>query len=91
MEAVISVYGAGGLNGEGGLSDAFGGAATYKNDETGMYFFGIWGARNAARFKADLETKLNIEVVQKAPPARLSRWGKSKARPKPTGLAGTRS
>ncbi len=91
MEAVISVYGPGGLTGEGGLSDAFGGAAIYTNDETGMCFFGIWGARNAAKFKADLGTKLNIEVVTETPPARLSRWGKSKTRPKPTGLAGTHS
>ncbi|OCJ09062.1 hypothetical protein A6U87_09390 [Rhizobium sp. AC44/96] len=75
MEAVISVYGPGGP-GEGGLSDAFGGAAIYKNDETGMCFFGIWGARNAAKFRADLETKLNIEVVKEAPPARLSRWAR---------------
>lgn len=91
MEAVISVYGSGGLIGEGGLSDAFGGAAIYKNGKTGMCFFGIWGARNAAKFKADLETKLNIEVVKETPPARLSHWGKSKSRPKSTGLAGTRS
>ncbi len=91
MEAVVSVYGPGGLTGEGGLSDAFGGAAIYKNDETGMCFFGIWGARNAAKFRADLATKLKIEMVKEAPPARLSRWGKSKSRLKPTGLAGTRS
>jgi hypothetical protein len=91
MEAVTSVYGSGGLIGEGGLSDAFGGAAIYKNDETGMCFFGIWGARNTAKFKRDLETKHIVEVVNETPPARLSRWGKSKSRPKPTGLARTRS
>ena len=86
--AVISVYGSGGLNGEGGLSDTFGGAAVYKNDESGKCFFGVWGARNAAKFRADLETKLDIEVVKEMPPARLSHWGKTEVRPKPTGLAG---
>ncbi|WP_220323806.1 hypothetical protein [Rhizobium wenxiniae] len=91
MEAVILVYGSGGLAGEGGLSDAFGGAAVYKNDETGTCFFGVWGARNAAKFKSDLESKLNIEVIKETPPARLNNWGKTKARPKPTGLAGKRS
>lgn len=85
---VTTVYGGGGVGGEASLSAAFGGAVVFKNDETGACFVGVWGARNASRFRADLRTKTQIEVLNKMPDARLSRWGASKARPKRTGLGG---
>ena len=88
LALVAAVYGGGGVVGEGGLSAAFGGAAVFKNDATGACFVGVWGARNASRFRADLRTKTQIEVFNEMPDARLSLWGASKARPKRTGLCG---
>ena len=43
LDFVVSVYGGGGLNGEGGLAGAFGGAAFFRNDETGSSYFGVLG------------------------------------------------
>lgn len=71
MDQVVSVYGGGGVWGEGGLSSAFGGAAVFKNDASGERFAGVWGARNAARFRRELQTHIPINIRKEAPGARL--------------------
>jgi hypothetical protein len=82
LEAVMSVYGSGGIVGEGGLSSAFGGAAVFRNETTGECFIGVWGARNASRFRRELRDHMDISVVKEAPDARLVFWGAGKERPK---------
>jgi hypothetical protein len=82
LEAVMSVYGNGGVVGEGGLSSAFGGAAVFKNEATRECFIGVWGARNASRFRRELQDQMEIRVVKEAPDARLVFWGAEKERPK---------
>jgi hypothetical protein len=82
LEAVMSVYGNGGVVGEGGLSSAFGGAAVFKNEATRECFIGVWGARNASRFRRELRDQMDIRVVKEAPDARLVFWGAEKERPK---------
>ena len=74
MEQVISVYGDGGVWGEGGLSSAFGGVAVFRNDASGERFAGVWGARNAARFRRELRAQLPIDIRNEAPDARLVFW-----------------
>ena len=71
LEEVVSVYGGGGVEGEGGLSTAFGRAAVFKNEESGDYFIGVWGARNAARFRSTLRSHMPITILKEAPNARL--------------------
>jgi hypothetical protein len=41
VDLVVSVFGGGGLKGEGGLEDAFGGAVYFRNDETDVSYLGI--------------------------------------------------
>ncbi|MFF2324356.1 hypothetical protein ACFVTJ_25300 [Agrobacterium sp. NPDC058088] len=82
LEAVMSVYGNGGVVGEGGLSSAFGGAAVFRNEATRECFIGVWGARNASRFRRELRDQMDIRVVKEAPDARLVFWGAEKERPK---------
>jgi hypothetical protein len=82
LEAVMSVYGNGGVVGEGGLSSAFGGAAVFKNEATRECFIGVWGARNASRFRRELRDQIEIRVVKEVPDARLVFWGAEKERPK---------
>jgi hypothetical protein len=81
LEAVVSVYGKGGVVGEGGVSSAFGGAAVFKNETTGECFVGVWGARNASRFRRELRDHMQILVIKEAPPARLVFWGAEEERP----------
>jgi hypothetical protein len=81
LEAVIFVYGGGGVVGEGGLHSAFGGAAVFKNDTTGGCFVGVWGARNASRFRRELRAHMDIRVIKEAPDARLVFWGAANKRP----------
>jgi hypothetical protein len=62
----------GGLKGEGGLASAFGGAAFFRNDETGEGYLGVWGARNASRFRRTLrEAGVDLDIIRKPPRARL--------------------
>ncbi|WLS04913.1 hypothetical protein [Shinella oryzae] len=83
LDCVVAVYGNGGVIGEGGLSSAFGGAAVFKNDASGDCFVGVWGARNASRFRKELRAHMQIAVHKEAPDARLSFWEAEKERPKP--------
>lgn len=52
----------------------------------GKSYVGVWGARNASRFRRLLrERGADVEIKQSAPPARLTRWvdhgaGRAKAR-----------
>ena len=84
VEAVKSVYGGGGLFGEGGVTAIFGGAAFYRDDprdETGPSYVGVWGARKASRFRAELRRAgLSLTTVHTPPPARLMFWGASSSR-----------
>jgi len=72
QELVVSVYGDGGLVGEGNLAAVFGGCAYFRNDETGLSYLGIWGARRAAKFRTCLgKSGASIELIPEPPPARL--------------------
>src|SRR5262245_2077594 len=72
LDLVVSVYGGGGVLESGGLSAAFGGAAFFRNDETGTRYLGVWGARNASRFRSGLRRSgAALEIVRDPPPARL--------------------
>ena len=82
LDCVVAVYGSGGAIGEGGLSSAFGGVAVFKNDASGDCFVGVWGARNASRFRSELRAHMQITIHKEAPDARLSFWGAEKERPK---------
>lgn len=82
LECVVAVYGNGGVIGEGGLSSSFGGAAAFKNDVSGEYFIGVWGSRNASRFRSKLRAHMQIAVMKEAPDARLAFRGTKKQRPK---------
>jgi len=75
LNIVVDVYGGGGLKGERGLVEAFGGAATFRNDDSGDLYLGVWGARNASRFRRRLgQAVKDIMVVTGHPPARLVTW-----------------
>lgn len=82
LDRVVAVYGNGGVVGEGGLSSSFGGAAVFKNDASGECFIGVWGARNASRFRGELRAHMQIAVIKEAPKARLAFWGAEKEPPK---------
>ena len=75
LDRVVAVYGSGGVVGEGGLSSSFGGAAIFKNEVSGACFIGVWGARNASRFRSELRAHMQIDVIKEAPDARLAFWG----------------
>ncbi|WP_370677156.1 hypothetical protein [Pleomorphomonas sp. PLEO] len=71
LDRVVAVYGGGGIWGEGGLSSAFGGVAVFKNDTSGERFVGVWGSRNAARFRRELQAHMPTAIHKEAPDARL--------------------
>ena len=71
LELVVSVYGGGGLHDSGSLSNAFGGAIFFRNEATRDRYLGVWGTRNASRFRSTLRSRATIEVVGGPPPARL--------------------
>jgi hypothetical protein len=83
LDLVVSVYGGGGLHGAEGLERTFGGAAFFRNEQTGDSYLGVWGARNASRFRAAIRaTGANLEVVNRSPTARLVWWSTMGSRPK---------
>ena len=82
LDLVVSVYGGGGLIGESGLSTAFGGAALFRNDETGECYLGVWGERNASRFRSALQAATDLTIAHEAPRARLVWFQHGNARPK---------
>jgi hypothetical protein len=83
MAVVVNVYCGGGLKGEGAPVEVFGRAATFRNDETGDLYFGVWGARNASRFRRTLREAVGgIMVVKRQPPGRLVWWHTKRRPPK---------
>ena len=85
-DVVASVYGGGGMWDSGGLNAAFGGGCVFRNDDTGAYFLGVWGARNASRFRGALRRGgVDLDIVRGPPPARLIVWSAGGIRPKPCG------
>lgn len=81
LDVVISVYGGGGLFGEGGVSAVFGGCAFFRDDKTGPAYVGIWGSRKASRFRETLRRAgLCLSIVHTPPPARLMFSGTSGGR-----------
>jgi hypothetical protein len=72
LEAVVRVYGGGGIKDTGGLSAAFGGAAVFRDDATGKYHLGVWGARKTAKFRNALKrSSVEVEIIKSPPPGRL--------------------
>jgi hypothetical protein len=81
-DAVVSAYGGGGLLDSDGLNRVFGGGCVFRNDETGACFFGVWGARNASRFRSALRRSgMVLNIVREPPPARLIVWGTAGSKP----------
>jgi hypothetical protein len=72
---VALVFGGGGLFGSDGLAEAFGGSAVFRDDATGDYHLGVWGARKAARFRAVLRRSgIELNIARSPPPGRLIVW-----------------
>lgn len=82
LDCVVSVYGGEGISGEEGLSAAFGGYVVYKNDTSGARLIGVWGARNASRFRSDLRAHVQITLLKEAPEARCILKSTHSGRPK---------
>jgi hypothetical protein len=80
LDLVVSVYGGGGIKGEGGLVAAFGGAAFFR-DEDGSSYLAVWGARNASRFRSALRIHVTLNVVRASPSARLVFYKTRNTRP----------
>ena len=77
----MAVYGGGGHQDRDGVQRAFEGSAFYRNDETGECFIGVWGARNAARFRTALRLSVAIAIISQPPSARLIVWSTAGYRP----------
>ncbi len=72
-DAVVAVYCGGGVLEGDGLNKAFGGSCAFRNDDTGAWFIGVWGERNASRFRNGLRAGgLVLEILRERPPARLA-------------------
>lgn len=82
---VVSVYGGGDLHESGGLSSVLGGVVIFRSEATDDIYLGVWGARNASRFRSDLRRHCaELKIVRTPPPARLSIYSTAKKRPKRT-------
>jgi hypothetical protein len=56
------------------IDDLFHGYVLYAADD-GTEFIGVWGARNASRFRRLLRDRgCSLDLVLSSPPARLKRW-----------------
>jgi len=81
-DLVVSVFGGGGLYESNGLSASFGGAAFFRQEETGAYYLGVWGKRNASRFRSALRRGgAVLDIVREPPPGRFLGFGKKNERP----------
>ncbi|MCJ8053041.1 hypothetical protein GB928_014360 [Shinella curvata] len=78
IDRVAAVYGG---EGGGGLSDAFGGVAIFLNDATGERFAGVWGARNASRFRRKMRESIPVVLRRETPAVRLALWSAYGKRP----------
>ncbi len=84
LDAVISVFGSGGVKGAAGLEAVFGGSAYFQNDETGAAYLGVWGARKGGHFRSRLRQAGMCVMVVKEPPPACLKWfntGKRGERP----------
>ncbi|WLR96341.1 hypothetical protein [Shinella sumterensis] len=81
QQQVVAVYGGGGTFEADGLSQAFGGAAIFRNDATGAIFAGVWGARNASRFRREIREHMDVVLRREVPDARLVLWSAEGERP----------
>jgi len=81
--AVVAVYGGGGIYDSDGLNDAFGGSVVYRDPDTSSFFLGVWGARNASRFRNVFRQRgMTVEILREPPPAAIAVYGtKRGARP----------
>ena len=71
-ESVVSVFGGGDLFDSGGLSAEFAGSAVFRDDASGQFFLGVWGARKASRFRNRLRAHgITCQVRHERPPGRL--------------------
>lgn len=75
VDLATAAFGSGGRHNEEGVRRAFGGNAFFRNSETGERFIGVWGARNASRYRTALRRHARIAIVREPPPARLAWWG----------------
>jgi len=74
-DAVIAVYGGGGIYGSDGLSAAFGGSVVFCDPDTRDTYLGVWGARNASRFRSAFRRRgITLEVIPEPPPSVLAVW-----------------
>jgi hypothetical protein len=77
LEAVVAIYGGGGLNQTEGLSAAFGGCAVYRQRQLGKehYHLAVWGKRKASKFCQSFRNAgIKVEVIKSPPPGRLILW-----------------
>lgn len=81
--AVEATYGdRGGAFRAGALDVVFGGAVIFRGGEDGTIYAGVWGARNASRFRADLGKHFALTIADGQPPARLVYWCATGKRPR---------
>lgn len=72
LDLVVAVFGGGGMKGEQGLAETFGGAAFFRNEETGESYLGVWGARKVSRFRSRMRVAGgDLRIIREPPPARL--------------------
>ena len=77
VEAVVAIYGGGGLKQTAGLSAAFRGCAVYGRSLLfgRARYLGIWGERKASRFRQSFRNAgMEVEIVKSPPPGRLLLW-----------------
>jgi hypothetical protein len=77
LDAVVAVYGGGGIKNTGGLSKEFGGAAVFRSGMPGFgkYYLGVWGERKASKFRETLrQGGIDVEIIKTPPPAKLIWW-----------------
>jgi hypothetical protein len=73
-DAVIAVYG-GGIYESDGLSAAFGGSVVFCDPDTRDTYLGVWGARNASRFRSAFRRRgITLQVIPEPPPSALTVW-----------------
>ncbi|MGD9478274.1 hypothetical protein V8U06_12010 [Shinella sp. G-2] len=89
VERVVAVYGGGGAFDADGLRAAFGGAAVFRHEGTGALFAGVWGTRNAARFRREMRARMPVVLHREAPDVRLVMRSAEDRRPARPPLAGT--
>jgi hypothetical protein len=74
-DAVVHVFGGGGVMDADGLNRVFGGSCVFRDETTKACFLGVWGRREAARFRGTLRRAgLDLAVEHAPPPARLVLW-----------------